>query len=505
MSNRFVLNAMAIFVVAMTGFSPVARGEDHAAGPMMFPDSGPWGLVIHTSHKLEPLKRIGVQWVRVGATWHGIERDKRGVYDWTDLDSLLNFYLDNGFRVMCIINMDQIPLAYEQDKENKPLIIDAIVKYAEALATRYKGRGILWEICNEPEVFPMGNYWNDPVTYATMARRVALKIKQVDPDAKIAALSVAWMDRSFIDTAVGAGLLKDKTIDVLTYHGYHRAGMMPESGLLEDVTWLRGMIAKHANGKHIVVADSERGYFIHPPGAPKNWGSWRSIIYGESEQAAYLARHYLEEIWLGVEVIVWYKDMYGEENSSLYYGDGSTPEQGLRPMGNVYRNLSSLMPENPKKLRNDKYDVALTDLQDTISAPDSSVKVRTYLRSYLQDSQNKQRLIIAAWNPVESFDGKILESREQSGEQIVEKWRDVTSSDVVEVPGRIQITGLAGRKITAVWKYDLLAKNTEEAQHPLEHELKDTALLTPVLRIGPMPTVIIVDLDANTSETTEGE
>ncbi|MBN2308005.1 MAG: cellulase family glycosylhydrolase, partial [Candidatus Hydrogenedentes bacterium] len=366
------------WIAALTVCVAAAGGADaELTAPALFPESGAFGVVVHTPFRAGGLKAVGAQWVRVNVRWGNVEQGARGAYAWDGTDKLLRYYLDEGFRVMAVLTAENLCPLYEDDKDNKPVVIDAIATWAGAAAARYRGQGILWELGNEPECFPMGGYWTDPKTYADMARKAAAAIKAADPEARVAALSVAWMDRGFISTCLEEGLLADGHIDALSYHGYHRRGMTPESGLADDVGWLRGQIAKYAPaGKSVIVVDSERGYAMVDFLEPKHWGSWRNLTYSESEQAAYCARHYLETISLGVEVAVWYKDMVGEHCYSLYYGTDDD-EAGLRPMGHVYRNLAALLPDNPKRLVNCRYTVSLTDPPDDVSAPDGQLNVRT--------------------------------------------------------------------------------------------------------------------------------
>jgi hypothetical protein len=470
--------------------SAVAAENEAVFGSPMFPDAGAFGVVVHTAYRAEGLKSIGVQWVRLNLRWRNIEKGERGNYEWEATDKLLNYYLDHDFHVMAILTMEHLCPLYTDDKENQEVVIDAIADWTGAVAERYKGRGILWEIGNEPECFPMDGYWNQPKTYTTMARRVATAIKQADPHAKTAALSVAWFDRGFIVNSLDAGLLEDGTIDVLTYHGYHRRDVMPESRLAEDVEWLRDQ----TSASPVILADSERGYAMVDFLEPKHWASWRNITYSESEQAAYCARHYLETIFLGVEIAVWYKDMRGESCYSLYYGT-EEDTAGLRPMGHVYRNLAALLPDNPKTMHNHRYTVSLTDPPDTISAPDGQLSVRTYLRTYLREDVHTRQLIIALWNPVEAFDGKILDNRKRIGEHYYEAWRAVSPDDIVEIPTQVRITGCAPGSVESVVPYDLLATSTEAAMgEPLELVTEDGTSLTPELRVGPMPTVLVATI-----------
>lgn len=481
-------------LVLMATASFAAAADDAFPAPM-FPESGAFCVVVHTPYRAEALKTLGVQWVRVNVRWRNAEQEARGNYLWDGPDKLLNYYLDHDFRVMCILTMEHICPLYADDKDNKDVVIDAIANWAGAMAKRYKSKGILWEIGNEPECFPMDGYWTDPKTYAAMARKAADAIKTADPEAKVAALSVAWFDRGFISGALDAGLLEDGNVDVLSYHGYHRRDMAPESGLAEDVAWMREQIQAYApKGTPVITIDSERGYAIVDFLTPKHWGSWRNLTYSESEQAAYCARHYLETIFLGVEVAVWYKDMNGESAYSLYYGTDEDP-RGLRPMGHVFRNLAALLPENPKLLHNDKYTVSLTDPPDNVSAPDGQLSVRTFLRSYLRQGESGGQLIIAVWNPIEAFDGKILDNRKRIGEHFYEAWRAVSPDDQVEIATQVRVTGLSADKVKAMARYDLLAETTDTARTPIAFETKDNQLLSPELAVGPMSTVLVIDLE----------
>ena len=354
--RRHIILSSAIILLFGTAGCSLANEVDSNQGKAMFPDAGVWGMVIHYPYR-SGIKEIGSQWVRLSIRWKDEETIARGSYNWVNPDKLISHYLDKGFKVMAILTLEDISPLYEVDKGNQKLVIDAIAKLCGAVAGRYKGKGILWELSNEPEVFPMGGYWNVPETYTRMARKAAKAIKAADPTAKVGAISMAWVDRDFMSRCMKAGLLSDGTINVVTYHGYHRHNLMADSGLAEDVAWMRQVIAENApKGKQIIIADSERGYARLPFLTPKPTGNWRNQVYTESEQAAYLARHYFETIYLGVEIAAWYKDMFGEDEFSVYYSDQNDPK-GLRPMGHVYRNMADLLPENPTKLKNDKYSV----------------------------------------------------------------------------------------------------------------------------------------------------
>ena len=88
--------------------------------------------------------------------------------------------------------------------------------------------------------------------------------------------------------------------------------------------------------------------------------------------------------------------------------------------------LAHLFQENSVKLKNDKYKYIITGKNSD----------KLFHRSLLSKKENKNpcdRLYIAYWNSVEAFDGKILEKREQIGDNFVDTWRDIKESDLVEI------------------------------------------------------------------------
>jgi hypothetical protein len=451
---------------------------------------GPWGVVVHTPFHAEALQALGVQWVRLDVRWVDTERPSNGVYDWAATDKLLAYYLERGFHVLAILEVGAAPPSYHTDLAHLPELREGIGAWAGAAAKRYAGRGIVWELGNEPETFSLNGLWRVPENYAAVARQEAAAIKHADPSALIAALSVAWMDRNFIVRALDAGLLQDGTIDRVSYHGYHRPLILAESGITDDVAWLRETVARHAPpGRPVTVIDSERGYALAPFPAGKPWGNWRNVVHTEAEQAAFLARHYLESIYAGVELVVWYKDLFGEDGFSLYYTDEHDP-RGLRPMGLVYRSLAQLLPDAPARERNDRYDVTLLNNLTQTSDPNTLLKVRSYLR---RDGQ-RERLIVALWNPVESSNGQVLESRRRVGADYVEAWRGMTPEDQAVLSVNVQIHGVTPARVRQVATMDLLAPRAEGAAHPIVPTWEGNSFVTPRLAVGAMPLVLVVDL-----------
>lgn len=485
-----------LFLVVATACSWGASAAGDAAvpdGAVFFPGQPSFGVNCHSYFNGKELKAIGANWVRLDLAWPEIEKAGRGQYDFSHYDKVVDAYRANGLNVLGILtNFYHCPY-YPAPKADFAVAVRGFAAYAKATAAHFKGRIALFEIGNEPEAFSVDGVYNQPEKYTQLALAGARAIREVDPKVHIGALSVAWMDRPFISRCLELGLLQEKTIDVLTYHGYHRATLLPESGLRDDLAWFREQVRRHAPAHFpVILVDSERGYGMTEFLVPKHWTTWRNFVYTENEQAAYLARHYLEEIYLGVEVSIWYKDMNGETAFSLYEGG---PGSRLRPMGHVMRNLAGVFDANPKEMINDRYTISLVDLPDDNTDPNASVKVNSYVRSYLKNGKaGGEKLIIALWNPVEAFDGRILQSRQRIGENFYEAWRAASPEDRVELPLQVLIAGVPAKRVAASHLYHLLAVDDKMLRTPLTLTEANGRLVTETLKVGPFPTLLVIEL-----------
>jgi Cellulase (glycosyl hydrolase family 5) len=455
---------------------------------VMFPGQTSIGVNIHTPLYGKEIRSLGAKWVRWGVNWENTEKVK-SVYDFSKNDLIIDDFHKNDLKVLLGIDLYAYNSAYPTyDLENDKHLSE-LIKFTIALARRYKDRISIWEIGNEPNIDPKHIY-NQPKKYTAAAQAIARAIREVDPKAHIAALSTAWMDRTFISQCLKLGLLRDGNIDILSFHGYHRHNIMPESGLAGDVQWLREMSVKYRSpNKKVIVIDSERGYAIQSFMSPKHWGSYRNIVYSEAEQAAYLARHYLEEIYLGIEVSIWYKDMWGEQNFSLFEGGSGSR---IRLMGKVMQNLSKVLPYNPKEMINSEYEIS-TYSPTKLLSKNSLIQARTFVVKPKEKNQ-VVKLIVALWNPIEAFNGKILQSRYVKGENYEEVWRDIKPKEQVKVPIKVLIKNLAPNKIKGSTIVNLLSENPTKATIPLKLLRNNKSLTTTTIEIDSTPTIIVFDI-----------
>ncbi len=461
--------------------------------PMVFSaQDASFGMNIHTLFMGDDNARIGAHWLRLDFRWNKIEPSEAGRYDWAATDRMVAHYFERGFRVLGVFALDEPAFPHDLAVKQKAYekVSEAVANFMAACAQRYRGKIDIWEIGNEPEVFAMSGFWNDPAVYTQMARQACYMIKELAPEVKTAVCSVAWMDRPFIEQVLEKhDLLAEKTVDFVSFHGYHRPDYVPESGLEEDVAWLREIVARCSpHGHRVGVFDSERGFGIREKRDHFRWDNWRTYTGGPEEQAAYLARHLLEEIYLGIEISIWYKDMFGEDSFSLWFTDAFGLE-GLRPMGHVYRNLSALFTQNPKCCFNGVYPVRIASRAKP--GPEGALQpVEPRMRSYRLRTADAERLAIAIWHPVEAFDGKVLAKRERKDDWFDMLFRPVTEDDAVTIPVHITVGGLEGKKIKKAYRCDLTSRDSLEMFSPIAFD-PAAGIELPV---GPMSVLLILDM-----------
>lgn len=469
--------------------------------PVMFPDRGCWGVVYQTgdpnsyASDIPMLKKLGVQWVRLTIYWHGGEVKEKGNYDWNYADPIVNSYKDSGLGILCILGLEQFNTLYQDDIGNKDVVLQAITRWFSAVAERYKGRGIVYEMSNEPlHGGGMEGYWLDPVVYTRMCRMGAEAIKKADPTAKISVYSEPFsVGNPYIKSMFTSGILEDGTIDIFSHHAYGRPFPAPEADLGKDIRWLRHMIRRYNKKKDhpVIVADTEKGYALKPFLSPKD--SWPDRVYSETEQATYLARHFLAEIAQGVEIIVWFRTMCTTDYGFGLYNDATKPGYAAPSQGRhlnetlaavAYRNLAHLLPDNPKKLLNTKYKPLV----------DGSANV--VCKSYLKKDGDAETLILAVWNPIEAFEGKILESRKDVAGKTYEAWRAISPEDLVEVPVTIQVENLPARRVNHAYSYNILEANSEKCSTEVTIPPEGEKPFLLKCQAGPVPSVFVIKLTA---------
>ncbi|MCX6910405.1 MAG: cellulase family glycosylhydrolase [Verrucomicrobia bacterium] len=288
------------------------------------------GVNIHFTRgreaDLDLIAAAGFKFIRMDFGWQGIER-KKGEYDWLAYDELTANLEKRGLRAIYIL--DYSSALYEEtftatDRHTKrehkdvaspqhPESVAAFARWAGAAAARFRGRHIIWEIWNEPNI----SFWKpkpDVTQYTALALATCRAVRAADPQATIVAPATSEFPWTFFESLFASGILK--YLDAVSVHPYRHT---PPETAAADYLKLRGLIAKYApKGKeNLPIISGEWGYSTQRKGHPLE------------KQAAYLSRQQLSNLLNGVPLSIWYD----------WKNDGTDPDYNEHNFGTVDHQL----------------------------------------------------------------------------------------------------------------------------------------------------------------------
>jgi polysaccharide biosynthesis protein PslG len=284
--NRFLFISLLFCAVA-----PARCLSQQIAPDPAIPDG--LGVNIHFTSpepgEMAELAACGVRWVRMDFLWSDTERAK-GQYDFSAYDRFLAALAP--WHIRPILILDYGNKLY--DHGLAPYTASGRVAFASWVAAAVKhfhGRGIIWEMWNEPN----GSFWKPKVNfqnYIWLAFTVGETIRETEPGETYIGPASAIIDFPFLTACFRAGLLS--YWDGVSVHPYRQRD--PET-VIPVYVRLRALIAQYApKGKTVPIISGEWGY----PSVPIWWGM------NEEGQARMLAREWLTNTLSGVPLSIWY-------------------------------------------------------------------------------------------------------------------------------------------------------------------------------------------------------
>lgn len=311
----------ALLLATLLGLAVAGTARADSFPSRVLPASAGIQLKSHNNSdpNLAEISDLGFKYVRRGFVWSNIEKTP-GEYHFDEYDALVDNAEKRGLHVLgCIaLNNGKFPGVRE------PAGREAFAKFAATVVARYKGRPVIWEIWNEPNI---ATFWGKhgkantmPFAdeYSEFVKVVAPAMRKANPDAIIIAGSVnlyeasyAWMQRCFEN-----GILKTG-IDGWSVHPY--ATKSPEDHLLYYAR-IRKMLDEHGAPADFPLLNTERGYPLHEaegyaggdPALAKEYQSW------------HLVRQYLCDVLADVRLSIWY-EWSGKGGFALKTTKGNMP------------------------------------------------------------------------------------------------------------------------------------------------------------------------------------
>jgi polysaccharide biosynthesis protein PslG len=320
MKLKCLLTSLLFPVAAFAGNFP----------PLVVPQGVGVNIHFTRGHErdLDLIAAAGFRFIRMDFGWGGTER-QRGQFNWADYDELTTnlerrglhaiyiFDYSNGLYEDAIVSRDPISGRERRDTASpqKPESVAAFARWAAAAAAHFKGRPVIWEIWNEPNI----GFWKpkpDVQQYITLVRAVAGAVRQADPSATIVAPASSEFPWSFLEELLSApGVLAQ--LDGVSVHPYR--GQAPET-VADDYLRLRALIERFAppDKKSMPILSGEWGYATHSKGLSLE------------KQAAYVARQQLVNLLHSVPVSIWYD----------WKNDGLDPAYNEHNFGTVSNDLA---------------------------------------------------------------------------------------------------------------------------------------------------------------------
>jgi hypothetical protein len=272
-----------------------------------------FGVNIHfdgdEDTQVKQIADAGFKFIRMDLAWHRIEKEK-GKLDWSGHDGLMTALGRYGIRAVYIVDYGNPLYSGKPDERMAPSDDEyrkAYVNFARTAAKRYKGKGVIWEIWNEPN----GAFWQpySPENYVKAARAAAQAIKEEDPSATVIGPALAYSGHPFLDEIVKLGALE--VFDAISVHPYRPNELSPET-VMPDYKNLRNMFdAAAPKGKFLPIISGEWGY--------------TTVNMSYEMQAQYIVRELLVNMLSGVKLSIWYD----------WHDDGTNPKEGEHNFGTV--------------------------------------------------------------------------------------------------------------------------------------------------------------------------
>ncbi len=271
---------------------------------------GSLGVNIHFTDpqhgEMKLLAAEGFRWVRMDFVWSSTEQVK-GQYDFSAYDRLMS-HLDK-YHIRPIFILDYGNDLYEKGAPTTSEARSAFCKWVSAALHHFKGRGILWEMWNEPN----GGFWlphADVQQYVKLALQTGETFRRTAPSEWFIGPGMSGMDMNFLENCFKSGMLK--YWDAVSFHPYRLSA--PETAAA-DFRTVRALIARYAPaGRHVPLLSSEWGYSEVYPGL------------NLARQTRWAVREFLSNMASHLRLSIWYD----------WHDDGTDPKNAEHHFGTVY-------------------------------------------------------------------------------------------------------------------------------------------------------------------------
>ncbi len=258
------------------------------------------------------LAEAGVGIVRMDVGWGNCEK-KPGEYDFSRYDALVSRLAEHNIRLLFIIDYGN-PLYDKGLAPHSDECRAAYARFCHALVKRYAGKGIIWELWNEPNI----GFWKPKPNvddYMAWCKAVVPAIRRADPTACVIAPATSCIPVAFLEECFRRGLLE--LVDGVSVHPYRGGKSGPETAIREYkrldrlIRRYTPRAEKDGQRKRIPILSGEWGY--------------STTYISREQQGKYLPRQWLANTVSGLPISIWYD----------WHDDGKDPKEKEHNFGTV--------------------------------------------------------------------------------------------------------------------------------------------------------------------------
>lgn len=303
------------FIAGCSGPKPqvaVSAGGQEHLHPALKMEAVPAGLGVNihfykgSEVDWRMMQEAGVGIVRMDIGWGGVEK-KPGEYDFTHHDELVKELERRGMRLLFIIDYGN-PLYDKGLSPHSDECRAAYARFCAAIARRYAGKKIIWELWNEPNI----SFWTPKPNvkdYVAWCKAVVPAIRQADPNACIIGPATSGIQMAFLEGCFKDGFLD--LVDGVSVHPYRGDKAGPETAIREYGKLRQSIDRYKPAGKAIPILSGEWGY--------------STASMSPETQGKYLARQWLTNLGYDLPISIWYD----------WHDDGPDPKEREHNFGTV--------------------------------------------------------------------------------------------------------------------------------------------------------------------------
>lgn len=178
---------LLLLIVGATYSAAKVKAKTHRVDPVCVSSHMAYLAQSDLNNQFNLMRQGGIQWTRFDWFWADME-PSQGTYNFSKYDNIVTTANNYGIKIIAMVPQYGIPSWYRQDSSNyfsPPEDMQNYGTFMQALATHFKGKILLYELGNEPD---LAGFWQptpNVASFSAMVKAGYIGVKTGDPNAKV--------------------------------------------------------------------------------------------------------------------------------------------------------------------------------------------------------------------------------------------------------------------------------------------------------------------------------